>query len=251
MVPKSFILLLAFAVFVSCENNTEAQSVKHNRSPFNFSSETNIPSLFDSECAFKKIAGAITEEDCYDVHYNNEYALEILLPVDAADGTKYIVPFILDPSQAETTFSLKAQKILGMTRDNENFNILYRSIPVKRGEENILGLGFLDESKMALDFYYREVGIHFSTGDGEEYELNWPLESFKDVKYEKNIGKMAKQYQKVKADYDKVMITHNEQREKMEKLLGLKDAILAKLEAKKTELESKINKPQRRRRTEL
>jgi len=245
-----FIFLVTFSSFASCLNNTEP--VKHSRKPFNFSSEEHIPSLFDSKCAYKEVKGDITNEDCYDIQYNNEYVLEILLPTDSADGkAKYIIPFIIDPSQSETTFSLKAQQVLGMTRDNENFNILYKTVTVKRGEENILGLYFLDETMMALDFYYREVGIHF-TSNNEEYELNWPLASFKDIKYEKTAGNLLKKYQKVKEEYEKRMETYKAQKEKLQELIDQRDLILAKLEEKKAELKSKIKGgSKKRRRTDL
>eukprot|EP00826_Nyctotherus_ovalis_P059143 TRINITY_DN819_c0_g1_i19.p1 TRINITY_DN819_c0_g1~~TRINITY_DN819_c0_g1_i19.p1 ORF type:complete len:254 (+),score=112.22 TRINITY_DN819_c0_g1_i19:210-971(+) len=253
MISKTLVLLLAFTALVSCLNDTEPEGVKHHRKPFNFSSDVQIPSLFDSHCAFKQITGAITEDDCYDVHYNNEYVLEILLPVDAAaENTKYIIPFIIDPSQLETTFSLKAQQILGMTKGSENFNILYKSVPVKRGEESVLGLNFLDETMMALDFYYREVGIHFTSANEDEYELNWPLETFKDVKSETKAGNVMKKYQKMKQKYDELLEQQKKKRKKITALLDDREMILAKLDVKMSELQAKINKKKRKReRTDL
>ena len=166
------------------------------------------------------------------------------------ENVTYFVPFLVDLSKYETTFSMEAQHRLEMARDGESFLIMFRSTAVRKGEENVLGLNFLDESLMAFDFYFREVGLYFGSSSGDDYELNWPLNTFKDIDTAEKVNKTTERYHKLKQYYDKLIAAQQKEIENFETIVKERDEIIKKLNDKKTELTEKIKNKQKRRKRE-
>ena len=96
---------------------------------------------------------------------------------------------------------MKEQLELRIDGDNQNITVLDIEVIARKGEENIIGMNFLEHCLLAIDFYYRDAGFAVYREDGKQYAANWPLNSFRDVNLEDNIDHVEQSHKLLKKTY--------------------------------------------------
>ncbi len=244
------VLFSAGLIFADPEEEEVTTQAHHHRAPAaNFSSIPAAQSLFKSNCTYRKVSEVSDEQECNKVQLSKEYNIEILLPVTLEDVSQSIfVPFIIDPSVNEITLSLEAQQKLGIDRDMQNVTILHSVIPARKAEESVIGLNFLEESLVAIDFYAKQVGIEIGSQDGNKYQFNWPLDTFRDIHSEKVANRVAANFQRLKKKFERQQAAYKEEIKSLSKELKKKDKFVHKLIEKKNILKDAYRRRTQRKR---
>ena len=203
-------------------------------------------SVFESNCTYKKTT-EINEDQCDTIQLTKDMNVEILLPVAPIDANyTLLVPFILDPYHNETTLSLEGQKKLRIDNDGQNITILDKELNIKKGEENVLGLNFLETCLLGMDFTTKEAGLNVHSEEGVEYGLNWPLESFKDLHLEKKASDAASKHSILKKSYQEMAKSYSVKVDQLKAVLRQKDKALKVLKSK-YKAKKKLEKPKKKR----
>ena len=208
-----------------------------------------LKSLFESNCTYKT-TDELSEDKCIGILLTKERTVEVMIPITpiGANYTIY-VPFEIDPAHNETTLSIVAQQKLRVDKDNENLTMAGREITVKKGEENLLGLNFLENCLLAIDFFSNEAGLNIYNEDGTHYVLNWPLDTFKDMKLEEKANKLVKQHTELKKEYKEIMKTFDKEVSELKTVLKKKDKIVKGLKAEQRARKKKAKKEKKSKRS--
>ncbi len=201
-------------------------------------------SMFESPCAYKN-GTVFSEMFCEQIVLNSNYQVEVLLPVTVPSFREEIyVPFLVQHKRRITTFSRKALDLLNTEGEGASIEVVGKRIPANLGDENILGLDVLNDCLLAIDFFSFEAGMAVNTKNGT-YSLNWPLESFKNAKLRKRMGKITKKYMRLTKAYDKQKHRHYDKVEALRDAIKERENILARLQARAAEARIKAqNQPQ-------
>ena len=172
-----------------------------------------LQSLFDSNCTYKKYE-EVEKGACQLILFTQSNEIEVLLPIIQIGGnTSILIPFTLNMAQNETTLSSKAQDLIHMVNDTHNITILEKDVEVRKGAKNVLGMSYLEQSIVAIDFLSKEAGLASYTEEGREYLLNLPLESFRKDPKQKNITHVAKKHKELKLVMKKLVKDHETERQ--------------------------------------
>ena len=189
-------------------------------------------SLFESNCTYNK-SDSVNEDDCNVIQLLPDRQVEVLLPVVPV-GANYsiLVPFLVKPAINSTSLSIQGQKNLGVDQDNQNLTILDRELIVKRGEENILGLDFLQHCLLAIDYFSRDAGLAIYDESGAQYAMNWPLESFKDPMLEAVASHKSRKHKLLKKTYKKLAEQYTNEVSELKRGINKQDQLIHSLKAK-------------------
>lgn len=204
--------------------------------------------LFDSNCSYKN-ASEISNRECQVIQLIKDHGVEVILPVKTV-GMNYsvLVPFVVDPTSNETTLSLDAQLRLSFETDNQNLTILSIVVQAKKAEESVIGLDFLENCLLAMDFTASEAGLDVTGEDGRHFSLNWPLESFRDRKGEKRVGMLEEKYAQLKHTMRELARDQSEEVGVLKSALMERDRMIAQFGNAGMEAAEEEEKERKRRR---
>ena len=203
-------------------------------------SETRRPefhSLFEHNCSYKNINENETE-GCAMIQLTPNYNVEVMIPVysKAINQTLY-VPFLIRSAQKDTTFSRKTLSTFQVDNDRDNLTLIEDDYPAIPGEDNILGLSFLDQSLLAIDFYSYEAGMSVNLKSGGIFSVNWPLDSFKDNQLESRAADITQKHRRLKKQMKKLQTRSATKLSDLRKLAIKKDKTIAALQQRLVEVQ--------------
>ena len=194
------VLALLCMSYVHCGSSKKADKNLTDSELYNETEEEDLfeapKSLFESPCAYKNMS-VFTDEFCEQIALTNNYQIEVLMPVysEVINDTLF-VPFLVLTQQKKTTFSKKTMESLKISNDR-TVTLAEISFRATTGDENILGLDFLDNCLLAIDYFAFEAGIAVNKGNETAYSINWPLDSFKNAKLKSKTEKLVRRYKKL------------------------------------------------------
>lgn len=238
---RSFAILLiifAFNIYCNAEGVQPASPNSNNKTEVKQPAEPIFQSFFESNCSYKTKAQLKTL-NCEEIQFTRNYQVEVLLPIFSKIAKEEIyVPFLIKANQKKTTFSRKALKMIGAS-EGENVLMVNKSLPVVVGEENILGLDFIDDCQIAMDFFDFEVGMAVNGKNGSIHAINWPLDSFKDEGLETKASEVKKKHAKLKQKFGKMTGRHTDRLKKLKEKSQEKENQIKTLTKKLAQLKEK------------
>jgi hypothetical protein len=232
------VLALLCMSFVHCEKAKEVDTGNYTDSDlYNETEDDDLleegpKSLFESPCAYKNLSVAV-EEFCEQISLSNNYQIEVLMPVHSEIiNDTILVPFLIRPQQKRTTFSKKAMEALKINNDRTNVVLGEITFRVTPGDENIIGLDFLDNCMLAVDYFAFEAGISVKKGNETIFSLNWPLESFKNAKLKSKTEKLVRKYKKMVYAVKKVKKRHAKKLTQLQEEINERNEMIAEMQRK-------------------
>jgi hypothetical protein len=187
-------------------------------------------SLFEHNCSYMSVENN-ESEGCSLIQLTPNYNVEVMLPVySKALNMTLFVPFLVRSGQKDTTFSRKTLAKFRVDNQKDNLTIIEDEYPAIPGEENILGVSFLDSSLLAIDFYSYEAGMLVNSRNKGVFTLNWPLDAFKDKQLEQKAAAISQKHRSLKKEVRRLQDRTAAKLSDLRKLGKKKEQTIARLQ---------------------
>ena len=196
-------------------------------------------SLLEHNCSYMNV-NSNESEHCVLIQLTPNYNVEVMLPVysKTLNQTLY-VPFLVRSANKDTTFSRKTLSTFQVDGHRDNLTIIEDEYPAIPGEENILGVTFLDSSLLAIDFYAYEAGmLVYSKRKPGDFTLNWPLDAFKDKQLEQKAATISDKHRALKKEVKKLQHRSAAKLSDLRKMNKKKELTIVRLQQQLTEAKS-------------